>query len=80
MSKSIIIKSPLPGEAVDKHLKIFGHLPITNKCNERGECESFVHDLNWDRKEIGKTWCVRCGNKDVKDNEICEWSVKNVNP
>lgn len=26
-NKQVIIKGPLPGQAVDAHLKIFGHLP-----------------------------------------------------
>lgn len=73
-----IIKG-FPGEGVDIHLKKFGHLPTTSLCDTKGSCNPWIHELNWDREKIGKTWCVRCGEHDVKEKEICEWSVKNVN-
>lgn len=38
MKKEKVIYGALPGEAVDKHLKRFGHLPTTELCNDKGDC------------------------------------------
>ena len=37
-NKPIIIKE-FPGEAVDRHLKIYGHLPTSELCDEKGSCQ-----------------------------------------
>lgn len=45
MSKPIIIKGPLPGQAVDEHLKKFGHLPVTDLCDREGTCVRKLPEL-----------------------------------
>ncbi len=35
---TVVIKGELPGEAVDRHLKTYGHLPNTKLCDEKGSC------------------------------------------
>ena len=35
---TVAIKGPFPGEAVDRHLKTYGHLPNTKLCDDKGSC------------------------------------------
>ena len=41
----VVIVGPLPGQAVDEHLKRFGHLPVTDLCDEDGTCVRRLPEL-----------------------------------
>ena len=54
---TVVIKGKLPGEAVDRHLKTYGHLPNTKLCDEKGSCMPKLNkakELMEDRIEKGK--------------------------
>ena len=38
--ETVVIKGRLPNEMVDRHLKMYGHLPNTKLCDDKGSCQN----------------------------------------
>jgi len=66
---TVVIKGKLPGEAVDRHLKRYGHLPNTKLCDDKGSCLKPKLDKAQEKRfdEWRKSFRCDCGG----ENNCC---------